>query len=124
MTTETIEPTVRPISAQSDAAEALVALISMFGHLPGGYIKIFQQFTSLPVDLGLQLDSPRDFEQWRAVLGITPSDVELCHDGVSGWLRAEGVFRGVGVKITGHGVVLPAKQNEQQAADEIAEVSA
>lgn len=121
MTSEITEPTTPPISAQCEAAEALVALIGMFGSLPGGYITIHRKY-SLPVKLGLQLESPQAFEQWRTMLEIAPSAVDAQSNGKGGgWLRAEGVFHGVVVDLSGHGVTLPVLQEEPQAADEPAE---
>ncbi|WP_267244402.1 hypothetical protein [Streptomyces sp. PR69] len=106
MTTQTIEtaPRVTGISSQAPAAEALVALINMFGHLPTPYI-VIHSGTS---ELFLQLDSPSAFEAWRAALQIAPSGVEIRSNGHESWLKTWGVFRGVPVQLTGFGLSVQA----------------
>lgn len=125
MTTEITEPTTQvsgsdtapTIGGQAAVAEALVALIEMFGDLPAPYITIHAPRWE-PAVLGLQLDNPEAFELWRTALGIAPSGVELHANASQGWLQAEGVFHGVGINLTGHGVTLPTEQDEPQAVDE------
>ncbi|MGW5477614.1 hypothetical protein [Streptomyces sp. NPDC004008] len=120
MATEITEPTIRPISSQGDATDALVALIETFGHLPSGYIKIHRPFLTVPAGLGMQFDSPQDFEMWRTSLAIPPSAIELkATSDEHVWLQADGVFHGVAVHLTGFGVPLTAQQaNTPQAAEE------
>lgn len=96
MTTETIEQA----SEQAPAAEALVALIQMFGHLPRPYIVIDRE----AAELYLQLESPGDFEVWRTALQIAPSDVSIRQNTSRSWLKAQGVFRGVEVALAGFGL--------------------
>jgi hypothetical protein len=121
VTTEITVPQVRTIGEQMAAAEALVALIGMFGELPGGYIKVHQPMLSIPAQLGLQFNSPQAFELWRTMLEIAPSGVSLkASSDEYVWLQADGVFHGVGVHLTGFGVPLTAEQaNAEQVADEV-----
>lgn len=124
-TTERITPALSPVSAQGAAAEALVALIAAFGHLPGGYLRMHRQFSSIPVELCIQLESPQDFEVWRAALEIGASDVELKSNGGTAWLQAQSAFHGVVVELTGHGVALPVEHDElEQASETPAQVAA
>ncbi|MGW2692419.1 hypothetical protein ACWC3Y_11215 [Streptomyces sp. NPDC001296] len=119
MATEITEPTTRPISSQGDATDALVALIETFGHLPSGYIKIHRPVLTVPATLGIQLDSPQNFEMWRTALAVPPSGVTLhatTDDYV--WLDADAVFHGVAIHLTGFNVPLSAQQaNTLQAAE-------
>ncbi|MFD4559012.1 hypothetical protein ACFWP5_32615 [Streptomyces sp. NPDC058469] len=129
MTTETIEritPVLSPVSAQLPAAEALVALIAAFGHLPGGYLRMHRQFGSSPVELCMQMESVQDFEVWRVALGIAASDVELkSNSSGNAWLKAQGSFHGVVVEVTGHGVAVPVEDDEpKQASETPAQVAA
>jgi hypothetical protein len=121
MTTETIEritPALSPVSAQGAAAEALVALIAAFGHLPGGYLRMHRQYGSAPVGLGVQMESPQEFEVWRTALEIDATDVKLQSnsDGVA-WLKARGSFHGVEVELTGFGVAVPVEHDELPQVD-------
>ncbi|MFR9796182.1 hypothetical protein ACL02U_09800 [Streptomyces sp. MS06] len=120
MTDEITQPTVRPISEQAPAAEALAELIGMFGDLPGAYVTIHRPCLSQSARLGLQLDSPVAFEAWRTVLAIAPADVALHASAESVWLSADGVFRGVPVHLTGFEVPLTAEvASTPQAAEAV-----
>lgn len=120
MTTETTAPTGHPINAQADCAKALVELIRMFGDLPGVYVKIHSQITSIPAQLDLQAGSPADFEQWRTALAIAPNDVTLKAFNESVWLAADGVFHGVHVHLDGFGIALAAELADTPQADDAA----
>lgn len=118
MTIETIEPTTQasgPDTArfvdQTPAIEALAELNQMFGHLPKPYITM-NRFGG---QLGLQLDSPSEFEQWRTALQIAPDSVNAHSNESDAWLAANGVFRGVAVRLTGFGLVLPSEGSEASA---------
>lgn len=118
MTTEITEPTTQASESdttrfeeQTPAIEALTELNQMFGHLPKPYVTIH----SSSLKVGLQLDSPSGFEQWRTALQIAPDMVNAHSNETNAWLAADGVFRGVGVRLTGFGLVLPAEQTEAPA---------
>ncbi|MFE9645278.1 hypothetical protein ACFYO0_14415 [Streptomyces sp. NPDC006365] len=118
MTIEITEPTAQvsvPDTARFDeqapAIEALAELSQMFGHLPRPYITI-NRFSQ---GMGLQLDSPSAFEQWRTALQIAPDSVEAHDNKTNAWLAADGVFRGVAVRLTGFGLALPSEQDDAAA---------
>ncbi|MGW2933986.1 hypothetical protein ACWDA7_19530 [Streptomyces sp. NPDC001156] len=99
------------ISEQGNALALLLSLTQKFGHLPAAYLKIHRPFLTIPAQLGLQVDSPEKFEQWRAALEIAPSDVELhATTDEHVWLSAKRTIRGVPVEVTGFGVPLTAEQ--------------
>ncbi|MFG2747230.1 hypothetical protein ACGFY0_45255 [Streptomyces chartreusis] len=102
-----------PISDQAPAVAALLALTDMFGTLPSGYITIH---TTGDVRVGLQLETPAEFEAWRTALLVPPEDVELKQWNGSTWLSVDGLFRGVGIHLTGYGIAVPASAAEAVAA--------
>lgn len=118
MTTEITEPTTQvseldtaQFEEQTPVIEALAELNKMFGHLPKPYITI-SRFGGA---LGLQLGSPSAFEQWRTALQIAPDAVDAHNRESDSWLAANGIFRGVEVRLTGFGLVLPCEQSEAPA---------
>jgi hypothetical protein len=100
------EPT---INGQRPAFEALLGLTAMFGGLPAAYVQVQPEGRSLRV--GLQFDTPQDFEQWRTALQIPSASVILRSNTASEnvWLSVDGVFRGISVHLTGFGVALSAE---------------
>lgn len=106
MSTETTE-TPRTLAQQALAAEAVVGLTQMFGHLPAPFLTIHTVYTAA---VDLQLDTPQEFETWRTALQIAPDTVTLHVFQGSTWLGAEGVFRGVQLHLTGHNLPLTVVQ--------------
>ncbi|MFJ1869919.1 hypothetical protein [Streptomyces chartreusis] len=114
-TTQISETRIAQFVGHQPAIEALAELVQMFRHLPKPYITL----TRSTAQLGLQLDSPSEFEQWRTALQIAPDTVDALSSETDAWLGADGVFRGVTVRLTGFGLVLPQEQTETtQASDE------
>lgn len=119
VTTEITEPATQaeaPKPPQTSelvpAAEALVELACMFGRLPRPYVMFHTSY----VRIDLQLDSPAGFEAWRTALQIAPGDVQLKEFQGNTWLAADGVYRGVPVWLTGHGLSLSAEAVEAPQA--------
>ncbi|MFF5980894.1 hypothetical protein ACFY78_18815 [Streptomyces olindensis] len=109
--TQANEPDITLFEEQAPVVEALAALVRMFGHLPKPYITLNRFSTAL----GLQLDSPSAFEQWRTALQVAPDAVDSRSSENDAWLCADGVFRGVAVRLTGFGLVLPGERPEDAA---------
>ena len=99
------------LSEQAPAFEALVELNTMFGHLPAAYIKIH---TTRLGGIGVQLDDPAKFEQWRVALQIPSASVNVKHGESHCWLTADTTFRGMPLDVTGFGVPLTAEQAQPQ----------
>lgn len=99
-----------PIAVQRSAISTLAELADQFPDLPDAYIVIHQSWKGAPAKLGLQLDNPTGFEQWRIALGIDPNTVELWAHGVSSWLIASTERDGIQIQITAHGILLTQAQ--------------
>ncbi|MFE9127003.1 hypothetical protein ACFYOF_16560 [Streptomyces sp. NPDC007148] len=114
MATETTVPAAQ-LREQGDALALLLSLTQEVGHLPAAYLRTHRPMHGIASWIGIQLDSPQDFEQWRTALELAPPDVELrsTHDYV--WLQVEGMFRGTKVLLTGFNVPLTHEQNVPQA---------
>jgi hypothetical protein len=95
------------LAEQAPAFEALTALEVMLPSLPPAYFTIHANSYS-PVCV--QCDTVADFEAWRTALQVPTDVVELRADTSGGWLVAETVFRGVGLRITGHGIAVTQEQ--------------
>jgi len=101
-------PTPGPIlAAQLPALEALVVIGRTFAHLPGADM---QTGPIYPDQLTISLHDNLDgFEQWRAVLGIAPGDVE--HRQRPGrahmTLKGTATFHGVTVELVGYAPAMP-----------------
>lgn len=108
MTTETTEATSDPIGWQRPAVQALADLIDLHPALPEAHITIHVAYKN-PAQIGLQLETPQDFEQWRSALGIDPADVTLHVTVGNSWLAADAVRESTRVHITGFGVLLAAE---------------
>jgi hypothetical protein len=96
----------RTLAQQARAAEALVGLTRMYGHLPAPTIRIHATDTATD----LTLEAPTEFEMWRTALQVAPDAVALHAYATSVWLVAEAVFRGVRVYLYGYGVPLTVEQ--------------
>lgn len=120
MITETTEPVEPAISTQLSAFDALASLARMFPTLPGGYVMVHAPMRYAPaLRIGLQLDTPHAFEQWRAALQIAPADIDLLSNAHGTWLAATALFRGIEMRVTGFAVPLShdvASTRQQQDA--------
>lgn len=100
----------RPLAQQALAAEALVGLTMMFGHLPAPFVTVHLPHLVQLAQLDFQLETPADFEAWRTALQLAPAAVTLHAYRSSTWLATETVFRGVCLKLTGHNLPLTEEQ--------------
>lgn len=100
------------ISEQAPIFEALCALTAEFAEMPRPYITIYSHLSHF----NLQLDHPTHFEMWREALGLSVETVELNASSASVWLAANGEFRGVSFRLTGHDVPLTQEQAEASQA--------
>jgi hypothetical protein len=106
--TDDAEPT---ISEQQAALQAMASLSSVFGSLPGAYLMIHAPYMpGLPTRIGMQLNSPQAFEQWREVLQIPSMAINLHTKDDGSWLSADIDTYGVPLHLTGFGVPLTADQ--------------
>lgn len=105
-TAQLSEPRIAQFGGHEPAIEALAELVQMFRHLPKPYVTLTRSIARL----GLQLDSPSEFEQWRTALQIAPDTVDAKKSESDAWLAANGVFRGIEVRLTGFGLVLPQEK--------------
>jgi hypothetical protein len=106
VTHEPTEQTTHPtIGGQAAVYDALAALARQWPDLPAAYTTVH---TADGNQAGLQLESPAEFEQWRAALGIAPETVEFHLFNGTAWLAACGTYCGVSLKLTGHGIQPPA----------------
>lgn len=96
------------ISEQAPVFEALCALTAEFAEMPRPYITI----SSCSSHFDLQLDHPAHFEMWREALGLLAESVQLKAFSTSVWLAADGEFRGVSFRLSGHEVPLTREQAE------------
>lgn len=119
-TTEPVEYAEPAISRELSAFDALASLARMFPALPGGYVVVHAPMRYAPAPrIGLQLDTPQAFEQWRAALQIAPADIDLLSNSHGAWLAATAVFHGIEMRVTGHAVPLShdvASTRQQQDA--------
>ncbi|OKH91457.1 hypothetical protein AB852_28240 [Streptomyces uncialis] len=83
----------------------LLTLTERFADLPVPYITVYKTGVA---QLRVQLDSPAEFEAWRAVLEVPTDAVALQRHAGGGWLEAKTVFAGVTVDLTGHGIAAVA----------------
>lgn len=90
----------------------LAAIAAEAPYLPRVYATTAQTH-----DLNLQVDTAGDFEAWRVALNLATSDVEVKEFHTSRWLGVCGVWRGLSVYLTTHGVEIPADEPE---GDELA----
>ncbi|WP_052847421.1 hypothetical protein [Streptomyces avicenniae] len=89
-------------TGQSPAVTALAAMLAAFGDLPPVSVGLSRHYPGR-LDLSLHNDLAA-FEEWRAALGLDLAGVELVAD----WLTVTGTWGGAEVKLTGHGVTVPA----------------
>lgn len=97
-------PAEAPTPTLAEAAPvftALAGLATTFGHLPIPYVVV--QRTS-DLEVGLQLETPGDFEPWREALGIASEAVEVRGNQESSWLRAVTTHLGMQLTLTAHGL--------------------
>lgn len=119
-TTEPVEAAEPAISTQLSAFDALVSLARMFPALPGGYVMVHAPTRYAPAPrIGLQLDTPHAFEQWRAALQIAPADIDLLSNAHATWLAATAVFHGIEVRVTGFAVPLSHDVASTQQQDAV-----
>ncbi|MFJ4990018.1 hypothetical protein ACIP9H_40260 [Streptomyces sp. NPDC088732] len=104
-----------PRLTMGDQAREIVALAGLaaeYADMPAAFITVSDVPGALHIDL--QLDSPQDFEVWRAALGIDPQSVLLRLSGRDSWLSTEaGEYRGVSVGLAGFGVELTREQADE-----------
>ncbi|MGW2985424.1 hypothetical protein [Streptomyces goshikiensis] len=96
----------KQLTEQAPAVTALAALVETFGHLPAPYIVVHTALTAVEI----QLNTPQEFEAWRSALGVAPAVVTLHAYSGATWLAAETRFRGVALKLSGHGLNVTAEQ--------------
>ncbi|OII64625.1 hypothetical protein BJP40_20010 [Streptomyces sp. CC53] len=109
-----ITPPEPVLADQAPVFEALTSLRQMFGHLPAAYLTVHTFHGST---LGIHLDSPAAFEAWRTALQVAAESVELLGASSNCWLSADAVFRGVSIRLTGHGVVAPEGELQTAVAE-------
>jgi hypothetical protein len=97
---------------QQQAFAALDALAIAWPDLPAPYVTVHGH---TPQQVGLQLDSPQEFEAWRSALGANPQDVVAHCRSRDAWLSVETRAHGVAVRLTGFGLGLTAEQVVPQA---------
>ncbi|WNI15540.1 hypothetical protein [Actinacidiphila sp. ITFR-21] len=86
-----------------------------------GYVAIAAEFPDLPDvyvttpgthDLDIQATNAGDFEAWRSALNLSPDGVKIVFFQGSRWLAVRGVWRGLSVNLTTHGVDIPAEPED------------
>ncbi|MFF2626014.1 hypothetical protein ACFVUN_09620 [Kitasatospora griseola] len=95
--------------AQTNAAGALLAMVTAFPHLPAPGLRL----EILPpgkaggtyawgVNVSIH-DGLGHFEQWRAALGLAPDTVTAhLEDDFTNWLEVSGAWSGVPVQVIGY----------------------
>ena len=104
-----IQPNDGTLLEHRDAFEALAELARVVPALPAPYVRMDTPEYG-PVRLILSFRSPQDFEQWRAVLLVPGSEVELFSECHGVWLAADATLAGSEVHFTGHNVDLTDEQ--------------
>jgi hypothetical protein len=95
-----------PISRQRATVQVLADLIDAHPSLPEAYIVVHAPLGSGPGRFDMQLQSPWEFEQWRAALDIPAEKVALHGNGGSVWLDANITHHGFHINVSGFGVRL------------------
>lgn len=113
MSTQITVPPAAPIGEKTEVFEALTVLSYAFRDLPTPYVTIHSTKRS---GFDLQMESPQDFELWRAALGIDSAAVELKSGSGSVWLDADFDFRGIPASLSGFGVSLSREVAETRQA--------
>ncbi|MFG2307626.1 hypothetical protein ACGFS9_02885 [Streptomyces sp. NPDC048566] len=113
-----------PISAQLSSLQLLLDWAAQKPELPAGYITVNRPYRGGPAMLDLQLNTPSEFEQWRAALGIAPARVSLHPRGRGSWVEASTVIDGIRVTVAAHGILLTEDQLSAPRGTEITEVPA
>lgn len=95
---------------QAKTALALLNLIRRHPTLPAPHITIHEPAPSIdrPSRLDLQLDTPADFEAWRAALYVAPGGVTLHLSASHVWLAVDTWHAGIRVHLSGFNVPLTA----------------
>jgi hypothetical protein len=89
--------------------QVIADLMDTHPSLPEAYITIHTAVGSGPGRFDMQLQSPWDFKQWRAALGIPVETVALQGSGSSVWLTADITHLGFPINVSGFGVRLFAE---------------
>lgn len=115
---------------QGAAFKLLHQMAVLYPDMPAAYIVVQEPIelpnieTAVPASIRLQVDV-RDFEPWRARLGIRPEAVTLRTPPALTFVSGDTVLHGVAVHISGHlSAALTTEQIEAPRVIEIAEVPA
>ncbi|MFI8360775.1 hypothetical protein ACIGD1_11505 [Streptomyces sp. NPDC085612] len=103
-----------PTAGLAAAGAALTAIGAADTNLPTPYVSVhtFQGVTTI----AFQLDTPHDFEQWRAALSVPVEAVELTSHAGMDWLFVKVLVQGIELKIRGYGLSVPASTPSAVAA--------
>ncbi|MFI8294480.1 hypothetical protein ACIGCZ_00885 [Streptomyces nigra] len=118
----TTERTTDPIALQAQTIEALAELARRHPDLPSAYVTIHEPWRGKVARLDLQLHTPTGFNQWMAVLGVQPEDVDMHPSGRASWLEGSTVRAGIHITIAVHGILLTVEQTD--APRSLSEVAA
>lgn len=99
------------VAGQAPAISALATIMVSRADLPAPYIVILACG-----DLVIQTRTLAEIEPWRAALGLAADAVELIHTQDRAWLAVEGAYAGTRVRLTAHGIILPATPATETAA--------
>ena len=108
----TTESTTHPIALQVPALEVLADLAQRHPELPSPYVTLHRPWMGKAATVGLNLNTPTEFNQWMAVLGVQPEDVHMHPRGRETWLDATITQAGIQVTISTHGILLTADQTD------------